>query len=478
MSTRRPLLLIASLVLVSATAQAGERRCKEPRSPEVSSSRWLTLILRTDGSAWTCGDWKNTFLSTGGDPDWYPAPFTPPGSTSSISAGKYAAYVDDRFFGNNDYGEAGIDPNVQYAFDVPTSVPPVTGAAQAGYETSYFLSGGRVFAAGRNWHGELGNGTIDPGFGLSNFVFAPVKRRAPDGSLVDLTGVKQVVTGTGTAFALMGDGTVWAWGYNAFGQLADGTTNDRPYAAPVRHANGRLLRDIVQVSSGIDRSGPDFGNSATHAHVLALARDGRVWGWGENRDGELANGNVWHATGGETFDPFVTTLPQTSPVLLRRSNGRPLGHIVQVAAGGTHSLALAEDGTIWTAGYNGTGQLGYGTYLDDRGTGWAAPILWTPFHGRVRSIGAGPGTSYAVDAAGGLWSWGFKYNGGLCLGAPYIDPDPNVESGRSPQNFVTRPTPVTQGDGGPSFSLGRKDSRCEWDDDDHHRRWRDDDHDD
>ena len=297
-----------------------------------------------------------------------------------------------------------------------------------------------------------------------NAVFAPVKRKAADGSLVDLTGVRQIIAGTGVALALMQDSTVWAWGYNAFGQLADGTTNDRPWAAPIRHANGRLLRNIIQVSSGIDRSGPDFGNSATHGHVLALDGAGRVWAWGENRDGELANGNVWHPTGSETFDPFVTTLPQTSPVRMRKASGKPLIHIVQVAAGGTHSLALAEDGTIWSAGYNGTGQLGDGTALADRGTGWAAKIIWTPFHGKVRSIATGPGTSFAVDRAGTLWSWGFKFNGGLCQGAPFIDPDPNAESGRDPRNFVLVPTPVTRGDGGPRFSLGS--GRCDRGDDD------------
>jgi hypothetical protein len=465
MSRRRPLLLLVAVLLLPATARAGEPRCKRPHGAEVSSSRWLTLILRTDGSAWTCGDWKSTFISTSGDPDWYPAPFTPPGSTRSISAGKYAAYVDDEFFGNNDYGEAGVDPEVQFSFDVPTNVPPVTGAAVAGYETSYFLSGGRVFAAGRNWHGELGNGTIDTEF-ASHFTFEPVKRRAWDGSLVDLAGVREVVSGTGTAFALMKDGTVWAWGYNAYGQLADGTTDDRPYAAPVRRARGRLLRDIVQVSSGIDRSGPDLGNSATHAHVLALARGGRVWAWGENRDGELANGNVWYPAGGEPFDPFTVSLPQTTPTLMRRPNGRPLAHITQVAAGGTHSLALADDGTIWTAGYNGSGQLGYGTALDARGSGWAAPTAWTRFHGRVRSIGAGPGTSFAVDSAGVLWSWGFKYNGGLCLGAPFLEGD---NPGYDPRNAITRPTEVRLGDGGPPFSLGRA-FACEDDEDDHRGR--------
>jgi alpha-tubulin suppressor-like RCC1 family protein len=154
---------------------------------------------------------------------------------------------------------------------------------------------------------------------------------------------------------------------------------------------------------------------------------------------------------------------------MRRANGRPLKHIVQVAAGGTHSLALAEDGTIWSAGYNGSGQLGNGTVLDARGAGWAAPTIGTPFHGRVRSIGAGPGTSFAVDAAGVLWSWGFKYNGGLCLGMPYFDPD--LETGFDPLNQISSPTAVTLGDGGPLFSLGRQPGcGCEDDDDDHRGR--------
>jgi len=301
------------------------------------------------------------------------------GSTSSISAGKYSAYVNDLFFGNNDDGEAGIDPGIQFAFDIAVNIPPVTGAAQAGYETSYFLSGGRVFAAGRNWHGELGNGAIDPPPGQVNAVFAPVKRKAADGSLVDLTGVRQIIAGTGVALALMQDSTVWAWGYNAFGQLADGTTNDRPWAAPIRHANGRLLRNIIQVSSGIDRSGPDFGNSATHGHVLALDGAGRVWAWGENSDGELANGNVWHPTGSETFDPFVTTLPQTSPGPTLSpwprtgQSGAPGTTALASSGTGLRSLTAAPDGRRRSSGRRSTERCGASRRDPGRPSPWTAP---------------------------------------------------------------------------------------------------------
>lgn len=77
-------------------------------------------------------------------------------------------------------------------------------------------------------------------------------------------------------------------------------------------------------------------------------------------------------------------------------------------------------------------------------------------------MGARPATSFAVDAAGVPWSWGGTFNGGLCQGEPYVDPDPIV------------PTAFTRGAGGPPFTLGH--SRCDQDDD--HRRCGEHEHDD
>ena len=43
-----------------------------------------------------------------------------------------------------------------------------------------------------------------------------------------LTGVVSISAGAAFSVALKSDGTVWAWGFNGYGQLGDGTTTSRP----------------------------------------------------------------------------------------------------------------------------------------------------------------------------------------------------------------------------------------------------------
>ena len=72
--------------------------------------------------------------------------------------------------------------------------------------------------------------------------------------------------------ALKSDGTVWAWGGNANGEVGDGTAVNR--YSPVQ---------VLNVSKIISVSGGD-------SHSSALAGDGTVWKWGLNDLGELGNG--------------------------------------------------------------------------------------------------------------------------------------------------------------------------------------------
>jgi alpha-tubulin suppressor-like RCC1 family protein len=65
----------------------------------------------------------------------------------------------------------------------------------------------------------------------------------------NLSGVTQVAGGRGHSLALGCDGTVWAWGYNAFGELGDGTLTSR--TTPVRAIG---LAGVVQVAGGRDHS--------------------------------------------------------------------------------------------------------------------------------------------------------------------------------------------------------------------------------
>jgi len=93
----------------------------------------------------------------------------------------------------------------------------------------------------------------------------------PPRSLIEI-GAIQVAAGSAHALAVAADGTVWAWGRNANGQLGDGTTVNR--YAPVQVIG---LSGVVSVSAG-------------SGHSLALKADGTVWAWGVNFYGQRGDG--------------------------------------------------------------------------------------------------------------------------------------------------------------------------------------------
>jgi len=79
--------------------------------------------------------------------------------------------------------------------------------------------------------------------------------------------------GTRHVCVLAGDGSLWCWGDNKYGQLGDGTTASR--TAPVQVT--ALGSDVVQVSAG-------------EAYTCAVKRDGSAWCWGSNGAGQLGTG--------------------------------------------------------------------------------------------------------------------------------------------------------------------------------------------
>jgi hypothetical protein len=105
-------------------------------------------------------------------------------------------------------------------------------AAIAGSDTNSLAlaSDGTVWAWGRNNVGQLGNGTLI----ARN---APVQVEGP-GGVGYLTDVAAIAGGGNHSLALKSDGTAWAWGYNAFGQLGDGTKVDKSVPVQVMGLSG------------------------------------------------------------------------------------------------------------------------------------------------------------------------------------------------------------------------------------------------
>lgn len=165
-----------------------------------------------------------------------------------------------------------------------------------------------VEAWGYNGYGQLGNGNTD---------------EQPSGTHVTgLSGVVQVAGGLFHSLFVKSDGTVWACGRNTLGPLGDGTNDNK--TVPVQ-ING--LAGIVQAAGGGE-------------HSLFLRSDGTVWACGNNSSGQLGDG---------------TSASKSIPVLVSE-----LSNVVQVAAGAEFSLFLKNDGTVWACGHNGYGQFGNG----------------------------------------------------------------------------------------------------------------------
>ncbi len=127
---------------------------------------------------------------------------------------------------------------------------------------------------------------------------------------------------------------------------------------------------------------------AGYAHSLGVKKDGSLWSWGRGAVGQLGNDTVKLAS------PTPTRIGTAT-------------NWQSVATGIFHSIALKKDGTIWTWGYNNTGQIGDGTFVNrftptqiGTATDWQA-------------IETGDYFCLALKKDGTLWAWGDNTNGQL-----------------------------------------------------------------
>jgi len=236
----------------------------------------------------------------------------------------------------------------------------VTGDVAANWASSYVLKGdGTVWSFGNNDYGQLGDGTL-------------VSHAAP-AQISGLANVIAIAAGEEHALALKADGTVWTWGDNFYGQLGDGTTTRR--SSPVQIVG---LSTVVAVAAG-------------SGHSLALKADGTVVAWGKNASGQLGDG---------------TTTNRLTPVAVPGLQG-----VTAIEAGDEFSLAIetdgAADGVVWSWGANGQGQLGDGTFASH-----SSPVQ-VPGITQVTSVSGGQDFAFVLRREGTVWAWGDNTSGQL-----------------------------------------------------------------
>lgn len=249
------------------------------------------------------------------------------------------------------------DTSAQYVRPTQILAAAAATSAAVGPDRSFVLTPDGVLAAGVGNLG-LGSDYSEP------LLFTPIPGTAE---------AKAVATGTATTLILRGDGTVAAFGSG--------------YAA------GPAAANTPTAIAGIDHV---TAIAAAYAHSVALKSDGTVWAWGQ----APYLGNV--AVTADTGTPGPVALPAGSVA-------------TAITAGGAHSLALLQDGSVWGWGGNEDGEVGDGstTTVADPVQVIPPPASGAP---RVTAISAGSSSSFALYDDGSFRAWGQNVLGQLGLG--------------------------------------------------------------
>ncbi len=259
------------------------------------------------------------------------------------------------------------------------TLPGTVAEVGSSNSTQYaLLTDGSLYAWGLGTQGQLGDG------GQENSFTRPVQVRFPRG--VKIAWIPADVMPYDTALAVDTKGRVWGWGHNGGGELCLGNT--RAYAAPVR-----LPLSHVTALAG----------ASNHAVYDA---DGTVYACGINSAGDLGDGS---------------TRNTATPVKVAGLDG---SSVTELVASFADCGALLSDGEYFDWGYNGNGQLGDG----HAGRSSDVPVR-VDLRDPVTQVAQGGsiwhnGQTLVILSNGSLWSWGDNWAGQLGDGTTVTRPSP------------------------------------------------------
>uniref|UniRef100_F6VRU3 HECT and RLD domain-containing E3 ubiquitin protein ligase family member 6 n=1 Tax=Xenopus tropicalis TaxID=8364 RepID=F6VRU3_XENTR len=185
--------------------------------------------------------------------------------------------------------------------------------------------------------------------------------------------VQKVSCGEKHTLYLLEDGTLLSCGQNPYGQLGRKSNN-----SSIEQISSLEAQTIVDISCGTN-------------HSVAVSDEGSIYSWGDGSEGQLGTGNL----SSRNFTPKkITGLFNTK--------------IIQISCGNFHSLALSEDGRVFSWGQNKCGQLGLGSQIINQAT----PQLVKSLKGiPLVQVTAGGSQSFALSMSGTVFAWG-KNNAG------------------------------------------------------------------
>ncbi|MDR1150990.1 MAG: Ig-like domain-containing protein [Bifidobacteriaceae bacterium] len=350
--------LVAAGALIPAGASADDVAPLDPWT-RITAGVSHTIALDPTGQVWTWGANGDGQL---GDPTHertaQPIALTALTGIVAVTAGEYhSAAVDSSgqvwAWGNNDHAQAGqpADPEEPDPVLEPVLVDGIADAVAVAAGDYFTLA---LTSTGEVWGWGRSYGSR---LGIDSRPDSPAPVQVP----LPIT-VTAIAAGGSSALALSADGEVWAWGSSMHA------------GHPAARVDG--LESVTAITQG-------------PSHALAVTTDGTLYAFGDNIYGQLG-------TDGPASYGTPVPVPGLPPV-------------VGAAAGYEHSVALTASGEVYTWGRNYSGELGDGSGVESRTTPQRVPGL----SDIVALAPAIWNTSFAVDAAGLLHSWGANDSGQL-----------------------------------------------------------------
>lgn len=366
----KKLLLVSVITLlfsVNVFAQAGLGCWRV-----ISAGENFSLAIKTDGTLWGWGQNSNKLglglgnlanqnlpIQIGTANDW-----------ATVSAGNVHSLAVKTngtlwSWGNGQFGALGNG-----VFNSATANVTQVGTANdwltvsAGNRFSLAIkTNGTLWSWGLNNTGQLGlNNVIDQNL--------PVQVGTANNWV-------RIDAGNQHSLAVDAFGFMYAWGNNTFGQLGDGTNTTSLVPIVITSSNNWSL-----VSAGFD-------------HSMALDNNNMLYTFGNNVNGQLCDG---------------TNTASNTPIPISIGGAGTVSLYIAISAGNSFSLAIRNDSTLWSGGYNTSGQLGLGNntavnVLNQIGT-----------NNNYLAISAGDSHSLVLDNTLSLFSTGRGLEGQLGIG--------------------------------------------------------------
>lgn len=394
-------ITIGTLVVVASAGVAGG--CGSDDEAVFTGSDASTTVASPDGSAGLDGSTNDPDGSSGGDADTG-TPLPEKSSVLAASGRSSCAILENgsmKCWGRNHAAAFGLgDANLG---DVPSELGAALPALDLGtgrtvvamapgdIHVCALLDTGAVKCWGSGNAGQLGyDGSFTGQFGDA---LPAVKLGAARFAL-------EIGVGYAHSCAILDDHSLKCWGLASSGQLGLGDTSDRGDQV------GELGDALPKVDLGTGRTARQL--RVGRLHTCALLDDGTVKCWGRNQEGQLGVGDAINH--GDSPGTMGDALPAVD-----LGTGRTAK---QIDAGDDHTCALLDDDSVKCWGYGG--RLGVGD-PNHRGSvaggmGDALPAVALGAGRTARRISAGGYHTCAILDDGSVKCWGHNEEGQLGLG--------------------------------------------------------------